>query len=279
MKKQWSVFLDVDGTIVNYNNVLPESAVIAIRRARQNGHRIFIVTGRSKAEMYDYILDIGFDGYIGGNGNYIEVNDETLLHLALPIEDVERIVDWLDNRGLEYYIEANLGLYGSAGFRERGKDTIRQYVESKGKETDDDFSVEDIFPDMIYGENPIRDDVNKISFILDSYEDYEQAVSYFDTFQVNTWGGKGEKALFGDVAQANINKGTALAFLQNHFDLNRDAMMALGDASVDIPMLEYAGVGIAVASGGDEIKGMADYITNAVDEDGLYKAFETFGLI
>ena len=39
-----------------------------------------------------------------------------------------------------------------------------------------------------------------------------------------------------------------------------------GDAKVDIPMLEYCNVGVAVNSGGDEIKEMADYATDDVDK-------------
>lgn len=64
------VFLDVDGTLVNYENDLPESAIKAIQETRRKGNLVFTVTGRSKAEMYQDILDIGFDGYIGGNGSY-----------------------------------------------------------------------------------------------------------------------------------------------------------------------------------------------------------------
>ena len=54
---------------------------------------------------------------------------------------------------------------------------------------------------------------------------------------------------------------------------------AFGDAKVDIPMLEYCNVGVAANSGGDEIKAMADYVTDDVDKDGIYKAFVHFGLI
>jgi len=44
-------------------------------------------------------------------------------------------------------------------------------------------------------------------------------------------------------------------------------------------MLEYCNVGVAVNSGGDEIKAMADYVTDDVAKDGIYKAFVHFGLI
>ncbi len=42
---------------------------------------------------------------------------------------------------------------------------------------------------------------------------------------------------------------------------------------------DYCGYGVAMGSGGDEIKAMADYVTDDVDEDGLYKAFVHLGLI
>ena len=65
------VFLDVDGTLVDYNGDLPDSAVQAVRAARANGHRVYISTGRSKAEVYPELWAIGLDGMIGGNGSYV----------------------------------------------------------------------------------------------------------------------------------------------------------------------------------------------------------------
>lgn len=279
MTEEWYVFIDVDGTLVDYRNVLPESAVTAIKAAQANGHKIYAVTGRSKPEMYEEILAIGLDGYVGGNGNYIESSGEALMHLALPLDDVENIISWLHDKGLEYYVEANSGLYASKNFKERGKITMKEYVLGKGEQVDDQFEVEQAFPDMIFGSNPIRDDINKISFILDAYDDYLEAKEKFADFQVNTWGGRGEHALFGDVAGGGINKQTALTFLEEHYELDSEYTMAFGDANVDIPMLEYAKIGVAMASGGDDIKAMADYVTDGVAEDGLYNAFKHFGLI
>ena len=49
------IFIDVDGTLVDYENNLPASAKEAIVKARRNGHRVYICTGRSKAERnYKY---------------------------------------------------------------------------------------------------------------------------------------------------------------------------------------------------------------------------------
>ena len=64
------IFIDVDGTLVDYDNLLPSSAVEAIRNARANDHKVYISTGRSRAVVYQEIWDIGLDGMIGGNGTY-----------------------------------------------------------------------------------------------------------------------------------------------------------------------------------------------------------------
>ncbi|MBR5636426.1 MAG: HAD family phosphatase, partial [Pseudobutyrivibrio sp.] len=66
------IFIDVDGTLVDYENNLPDSAVSAIRKARENGHKVYICTGRSEAEVYQNIWEIGLDGMIGGNGSYVK---------------------------------------------------------------------------------------------------------------------------------------------------------------------------------------------------------------
>ena len=273
------VFLDVDGTLVSYENELPDSAVTAVQEAQKNGHKIYTVTGRSKAEMYDYILDIGFDGYIGGNGSYVESDDEVLLHRTLSETETRSIVDWLAGRNLEYYLESNAGLFGSGGFEDRGESTIQQYVDYKGKPDADKMTVRKVFPDMIFGEDPYRGDINKISFILDSYEDYLVAKARFPGLKVGTWGGAKEKALFGDVALKDITKATAIDILLEHLEKDIGDTLAFGDARVDTPMIGHCSVGVAMGNGGPEIKEAADYITGDVEDDGLYNAFRHFGLI
>lgn len=273
------IFLDVDGTLVSYENILPQSAVDAIQHAQANGHKVYTVTGRSKAEMYEEILAIGFDGYIGGNGNYIELGDQVLYHKHLNLDQTTAIVDWLTSRNLEFYIESNSGLYASENFEERGKQTIKDYIAYKGQDHPEEATIRGAFPEMLFGHDPYRDDVNKISFILNDYDDYLAAKEYFSDYHVGTWGGVGEKALFGDVALPNINKQTAIQQLLNHLNVDKKDTVAFGDAKVDLPMFELCEIGVAMGNGGEEIKAAADYITDAVDDDGLYNAFKHFNFI
>ena len=85
--------------------------------------------------------------------------------------------------------------------------------------------------------------------------------------------------MFGNLGVKDINKAHAIDVLLEHLGAERSETIALGDANIDTPMLEYCEVGVAMRNGGSEILAMADLITDDVETDGLYKAFEKLGLL
>lgn len=273
------VFLDVDGTIVDYENRIPDSAAVAIRQARANGHRIYMCTGRSKAEVYPELWELGFDGMLGGNGSYVESDGQVVMHQKITEDQCRRIVDWLHDKGLEFYLESNTGLFASERFEEMAPPALREYSRRKGNEDVASQSVRSIFPDMIFEGNLYRDDVNKVSYLLNTYEDFLETKANFPDLESGTWGGKGETALFGDLGVKGITKGNAIEKLLAFLHAEQKDTIAFGDAKIDIPMLEYCAVGIAMGNGGEEIRAMADYVTDSVERDGLFKAFQHLHLI
>lgn len=273
------IFLDVDGTLVDYENNLPASAVDAIRVARSKGHRVYLCTGRSKAEVYPPLWDIGLDGMIGGNGSYVEDNGQEIFHQCLTLDQCRHAVDWFHSRSLEFYLECNSGLYASEGFEAQAASAGQEYCRRKEVPNAEQVSIRDIFPTMVFGAPLYREDVNKISYVLGSYQDYMDAQLEFPDMKNSTWGGAGETALFGDVGVKDIDKGTAIDALLRHLGASRADTIAFGDAKVDIPMLEYCAVGVAMGNGGEEIRAMADLVTADVDKDGLALAFRQLGLL
>ncbi|MFU2181092.1 Cof-type HAD-IIB family hydrolase [Streptococcus hyovaginalis] len=276
-----AIFLDVDGTLVDYDNTIPESAITAIRQARQNGHRVYVCTGRSRAEMQPEIWDIGIDGMIGGNGSYVEDQGQVIMHQLISKEDTKHIVDWLHSRGLEFYLESNNGLFASENFRDAARPVLREYSLRKGRTQEEvkDQEAEDALHGLVYGGELYRDDLNKVSFILSDYQDHLDAIEEFPNLEAHTWGGRGETALFGDLGVKDINKAHAIEVLLQHLGVDRQDTIAFGDAKIDIPMLDYCQVGVSMGNGGPEILAMADMITDDVAEDGLYNAFAKLGLL
>ena len=275
------IFLDVDGTIVDYDNHIPDSTKISIQQSRKHGHLVFLCTGRSKAEMPNEILDIGFDGIIGGNGSYIEYKNQVLMHQLIPYEIAKQVVDWLESRGLEFYLESNNGLFASRNFRDAARQILRIYALGKGASEDQILNMEpeDALHGLIYDGELYRSDLNKISFILHSYQDHLDSKTAFPQLKAGTWGGRGESALFGDLGVKDINKAHAVDIILKHLGANHIDTIAFGDAKVDIPMLETCHIGVAMGNGGPEILAMADMITDDVRQDGLYNAFKKLNLL
>ena len=273
------LLIDIDGTLVDYENRLPASAVEAVRRARAKGHRVYLCSGRSKAENKQEIWDMGIDGYIGGNGSYVESDGTVVMHQLITADQCHRIVDWLNARGLEFYLESNNGLFASPTFKDVAVQVMAEYSRRKGREMSGDLDYRQAFPGMIWEGKLYRSDLNKISYVLHSYQDHLDARAAFPEMQHGTWGGAGETALFGDMGVKDITKAHAVETLLAHLGAEKADTIAFGDAKVDIPMFEACALGVAMGSGGEEIKAAADYVTTDVDKDGLYNAFVHLGLI
>ena len=75
----------------------------------------------------------------------------------------------------------------------------------------------------------------------------------------------------------NVQDGLIFLFILDkmleHFQIGLDECMAFGDGGNDIQMLSHVGIGIAMGNASDEVKKYADYITDSVDEDGVFKVY------
>lgn len=267
------IFLDIDGTLVDYEMQLPASAKLAIAKARQARHQVFICSGRSKTEIYPELWALGLDGFIGGNGAYIEHHGQVLKNQVFSLAETTEMVDWLRSKRLGFYLESPSGLYASPDF-------VTKAATIYGQATPDaEQRIRDIFPDMIYGADLYRDDVAKISFRLDSLTDYEEARDKFPQAEVGFWSGTGQATEFGDLGQRHAHKADAIVYLLEHLGASLSDTIAFGDAENDRTMLETCQIGVAMGNARESLKAVADYITADVTDDGLYKGFVHLGLI
>lgn len=275
------VFLDVDGTLIDYDAKLPDSAAKAVGLARANGHKVYICTGCSKAEIEQRNL-CELDGMIGGNGAYVEDNGKVVMHQGLSKEEVKHIVDWCNAKQLGFYLEANSGMYCNDYMLEQGPATMVKYAQGKGADLSQAKESASRFINgfiHLQGDELYRDDVNKISFILSSYQDHLDSKVEFSSLEANTWGGKGEVALFGDLGPSGITKRHAIEVLLDYLKADPKETISFGDAKIDLSMFECCEYNVAMGNGGPEIKAAADYITTDVNDDGLYNAFKYLKLI
>ena len=281
MSNRKILFLDVDGTLIDYRAIMPESAGRAVDQARANGHLVYICTGCSKAEVLERNL-CELDGMIGANGGYVEDHGEVILHQSIPVEDVRAIVDWCEKRGLGAVLETNEGIFYTMRMKDQARTVYSKYAAGKGSSFEDAWKKNEHITDrmmFLEGEDIYRTDINKIDFVLSSYQDFLDAKKEFSHMIANTWGGKDEQALFGDLSPAGITKANAISLLLKHIGGDVADTIAFGDAKIDISMFELCNYAVAMGNAGVETKEAADYITTDVNEDGIWNAFKHLGLI
>lgn len=274
------IFLDIDGTLIHgEKQTIPDSAILAIRQARSNGHRVYLNTGHAKAQIYPELWQIGLDGLVGGNGCYIEDQGQTVLHRTLTLDECKRAVEWMRAHQFEFFLETNVGTFASEGLIELlvkvfpwDPDTNRKLIHK-------------IFVGLVEHGELIRSDVNKISFYMNSFithqnsADAQLAKADFSDLHVGTWAFPNYPDMWCELAQNGIDKGTAIPILVQHLGAKMENTLAFGDSEVDIPMLRQAAIGVAMGNAKPEVKLVADYVTKNANEDGIAHAFKHFDLI
>lgn len=79
-----------------------------------------------------------------------------------------------------------------------------------------------------------------------------------------------------EVLPRSIQKGQGLLDVCNALQISPEEVIAFGDAENDIPMLQAAGLGVAMGNAQEKVKAAADYVTLSNNCDGIAAALEGF---
>ncbi|WP_373163777.1 Cof-type HAD-IIB family hydrolase [Agathobaculum sp. Marseille-P7918] len=263
------VFLDVDGTLVRDDQTISPATVQACRKARENGHKLFLCTGRSRAELFDNIVEIGFDGYICAGGGYAVADGQVLFHHKVSLKDVQHVVDFCNANEIDFYLESNGGLYASSN-------CVSHIMQALGlhNQSENPFTAA-----MRERQNLYREDVNKICFLQSDVSFERIAQEFADTFEVIRCTVPSFGADSGELAVRGVSKTYAIKRILNYLGVRREDTIAIGDGMNDIGMIAFCQVGIAMGNAVEALRSAADFVTDTVVEDGLAKAFVRCGLI
>lgn len=258
------IFLDLDDTLWHFEQI-PSSALLAICEARKNGHKIFTNTGRSRCECPDSLWDLDFDGYCFSSGSEIYIGKERVLYHPLDSVIVKKCLHILNSMNAGFSLEGSNMTFSNDKNRER----MKQF------HTDNRMGNRFLsFPDISKMEENDFDQIMKFSVHFEDIEDKELLIKQLpDSLVFTTF-----RHLGGEATDKNFNKATAIEFVQNYFH-NKYTSVAMGDSENDLPMLDYADISVAMGNGCDEVKEKATFVTDQIDNDGLYKAFKYLKLI
>ena len=261
------VFIDCDNTLVGVdeegNEVIPESAKKAIARARENGVKVYLCTGRSLPEMHGPIEEVEFDGIIGGSGAFVIEDGRMVYHKTMEAGDVKTVVDLLDKHQAKYMLESNSGIYAN----KKMVDHFMEDVQSR------QFA-------MILKDAALADysDINKVAYLSEELP-IEDASSYLeDRYDIVNYS-YGVGNVGGEISTKGVNKGSAVRYVMESKGIDKENSYSIGDSYNDVPMFENTGTSIAMGFHARGLEQVVDFVTREMEEDGVEFAFIKYKLI
>lgn len=278
MKKY--VFIDIDGTLYDYmHHEVPKSSIKALTMAKENGHELFICTGRPKPLVESRYLDLPISGIIYSGGAHIEVHNQLIFQQKFPTHRLMQVIDDMLTHHIEFTLEGVCRNYYSDQVYQMFKgyfcsdDAPDLEMKKKFEErtvicTYEDFTMEDA--QQVTKIDMFSKDVELLkNYIQHLPEDLEGFV-YSEPIGV---------MVEAEVLKKGLSKASGIDCVLEYFNAELKDTVAIGDSTNDVPMIQHAAIGIAMGNASAELKAIADVVTTNVDKNGLYNAFEKIGLI
>ncbi|CAM3243487.1 Cof-type HAD-IIB family hydrolase [Lactiplantibacillus plajomi] len=259
------IALDLDGTTLNAASGLNAATIQTMQRLQAAGHIVSIITGRS---------------YQGSQAIYDE------LKLASPMINFNGSLGHLPHRTWEHEYQFTVNkaiVLALVKYREQlGISQIIAENKNSTMTAGQDVVADQFFPEVANSPRLTPETLtrNPNSLVLIVQLDRRSAVvdwikSHFgDLVDVGIWGGP--NAIL-EITSKGVHKAKGVAYLADRFKIARQNIIAFGDEHNDLEMLQYAGLGVAMANGTPAIKAAADDITPYNnDQNGVARYLENY---
>lgn len=259
------IFFDIDGTLIDCLRGMKEPSIktkLAIKQLKGK-HKTYIASGRAMFMLQDDIINLNTDGFLLNNGAYLKLDDKELLSIGMDEEIVNKVIDYCLNNNGVFYEETSDTCFTNG----LNKSLHHKYMSEFDGEGFKAFDYK------------LRNN-KKVNMFIVIFENMEAALKFKSefsdllniTFQFPNYP-------YLDVNIKGINKAYGLKYYCETNNIKREDVIFFGDSYNDIEMIKYAGLGIAMNNGVKELKESADYITDDVLNDGVYKALLKYNLI
>jgi len=257
------IAIDIDGTLITPDKRVTPRVREALRYVEGRGIMVSLVTGRLYPTCKKYAVELGLSGpcVIYQGAMIIDHRtDKVLYELRIPKDKAIDI--------LRYSREHNLALNVYI-------DQFTFYTERPNQYSILDAQLNEVEIQIVKNlEEILICDPLKLMFVEDP-----KIISRLE--EIFSRRDEGLIALtslpqFLEIVNKRATKADALKWIAERFNIKREEVMAIGDSHNDIPMIEWAGIGVAMGNADEKVKQSADFITLPNTEDGVAYAIELF---
>lgn len=260
---------DFDGTLVCQNGEISKKNKDAIHNYVASGGKFAISTGRMPSGIIHRVEELGLKGLVACCQGSIIVDVETktpVVQGTMVQEEAIAVCEKLEQLGVHIHVydlwdfysnmdDEFLHLYENA-VREKAKVILDKPLSQFLKQT--------------------KMPVYKILAMVAPEENQSVFQSISDLGLKNSTVTKSAEYLV-EVVHSSYSKGTALQFMANHYNVPIEKTIGIGDQWNDLPMIEKAGLGLAVQNAADALKQAATILQSTNEESAIAEAIETFG--
>ena len=261
------VFLDIDGTLVTPNYPLSALVKKGIKKARENGHLIFLCTGRNRVGI-ESIMSDDFDGCICSAGGYLEIKGEMIETTYLDKEEVEQARKVFEQNHILYNLESTYMTFASDELRhyfahallgdEGTNSEFKRLKEQQRKE----YHMIDISKYQDQG-------IHKLCFIAFNREDIEKTKILLPNYHFIVHEMFSQHSINGEIIKKGMDKGLAIKKIVETLHMKMEDTIAFGDSMNDYEMLQTVKYGYAMANAMPPVKEVAYQVIDSNENDGV----------
>ncbi|KKI89784.1 HAD family hydrolase [Bacillus sp. SA1-12] len=279
------IAIDLDGTLLSSNIEISKENVDAIQKAQQAGHVVMICSGRAPEDIKQLIEKTPLDCPVAGsNGTKVLADGKLLSQISIDKESVKEVAAILNEKKYPFKLYTSHGILVASTWTERMLAFLEQNQEFSSGLTPKEYKF--------LTEQPQETDTIKLFDEIEDVLKIEEIA--IQKFFIPTISGKDEliatlKAFEGisittsgpfniEIMDTNGHKGNGIKVMAEYFNIPIENTVAIGDNFNDVPMLEAAGLSIAMGNADPTVKDIADVVTLTNNEHGVAHAIETYVL-
>lgn len=275
------LFYDIDGTLVGKSRLVTEKTKAAIQKARSNGHRAFLCTGRAPTSLVGDVMNVDFDGIVCSAGGYIIINGKYIFENFINQYVLSEVITLFINNNIQFNLETKEAIYETPRYANfiankmlqmtgNNPELIRQFQLKRDGEVR--YPIKDF--------NILTTGVTKLCFVTDDKERFKKLIPFLDDFfNVVFFSKEEDDYLQGEIILKHCTKADGIIKVVNHFKGQMKDTIAFGDSMNDYQMLKMASTSVVYENASQELLELGDYFFKDPDEDGIAIVMAELGLL
>lgn len=262
--------VDLDGTLLPHNKRILPRTQAALRQAVQRGVHVVLASGRMPASVGTYAdcLEL-IDPYAALNGAILAQRDgKRLQRLPIPHQTLADLLLLLKAAGLP------LQLYGDNHlFIQEPEEQMQRWLKRNAVTAGTPAFRVTILGDTLFSAEAFQEEIYKIAVFSGKQAEVKQLHRQLARLPVTVASSAAHNL---EITAPAADKGKALQFLCNFLQIPFEETMAIGDNTNDLPMLQAAGLAVAMENAPAVVRNAAHWVTQDCEHDGVAMAVERF---